>query len=70
MGGATRKLRNGSGAQHGPGVKSSTVGYAADMRMGNVEVRPLGGAPGCLAMILISIVASVVLTVVLNLLLR
>jgi hypothetical protein len=40
------------------------------MRMGNWEVRPLGGAPGCLAMILISIVASVVLTVVLNVLLR
>ena len=41
------------------------------MRLGrNVEVRPLGGGPGCLAMILFSIVASVVLTVVLNLLLR
>ena len=40
------------------------------MRMGNLEVRPLGGAPGCLAMILISIVASVVLTVVLNVVLR
>lgn len=38
--------------------------------MGNWDVRPLGGAPGCLAMILISIVASVVLTVTLNLLLR
>jgi len=38
--------------------------------MGNTEVRPLGGAPGCLAMILISIVASVVLTVVLNVVLR
>ena len=40
------------------------------MRMGNTEVRALGGAPGCLAMILISIVASVLLTVVLNMLLR
>jgi hypothetical protein len=40
------------------------------MRMGNWEVRPLGGGPGCLAMILLSVVASVVLTVVLNLLLR
>jgi hypothetical protein len=38
--------------------------------MGDWEVRPLGGAPGCLAMIVVSIVASVVLTVVLNLLLR
>jgi hypothetical protein len=41
-----------------------------EMRFGNVEVRPLGGGPGCLAMILISIFASVVLTVLLNLLLR
>ncbi len=40
------------------------------MRFGDVEVRPLGGAPGCLAMILFSILASVLLTVVLNLLLR
>ena len=39
------------------------------MRFGNVEVRPLGGGVGCLMMILFSIVASVVLTVVLNLLL-
>jgi hypothetical protein len=38
--------------------------------VGNVEVRPLGGGVGCLAMILISIFASVVLTVLLNLLLR
>jgi hypothetical protein len=38
--------------------------------MGNMEVRPLGGAPGCLAMILISIIASVVLTVLLNLISR
>jgi hypothetical protein len=36
----------------------------------NVEVRPLGGAPGCLAMILISIFLSVFLTVVINLLVR
>ena len=39
------------------------------MRIGNVEFRPVGGAPGCLAMILISIIASIVLTVVLNLIL-
>ena len=38
--------------------------------MGDYEVRPLGGAPGCLAMIAVSIFASVVLTVLLNLLLR
>jgi len=40
------------------------------MRIGNVEVRPLGGGAGCLTMILISILASVVLTVLLNQLLR
>lgn len=41
------------------------------MRIGrNVEVRPLGGRAGCLAMILFSVLASVVLTVVVNLLLR
>ena len=46
----------------------TTVGT---MRIGrNLEVRPLGGLPGCLAMILFSIVASILLTVLLNLLLR
>jgi hypothetical protein len=34
------------------------------------QVRPLGGAPGCLAMILFSVVASVLLTVVVNVLAR
>ena len=38
--------------------------------MSPVRVRPLGGAPGCLAMILISVVLSVLLTLVLNLLAR
>ena len=41
------------------------------MRLGrNVEVRPLGGGMGCLAMIVVSIVASLVLTLIANLLLR
>jgi hypothetical protein len=40
------------------------------MRIGNVDVRPLGGGPGCLAMILVSIALSIMLTVLLNLLLR
>lgn len=40
------------------------------MRLGDLEVRPVGGGPGCLAMIAVSIVASVLLTVALNLLLR
>ncbi len=40
------------------------------MRIGrNVQIRPLGGGIGCLAMILISVIASVLLTVLLNLLL-
>lgn len=34
------------------------------------QVRPLGGAPGCLAMILFSVLASILLTVLLNLLAR
>jgi hypothetical protein len=41
------------------------------MRIGrNVEVRPLGGGVGCLAMVLFSIVASLLLTVVINVLAR
>ena len=40
------------------------------MRFGNVEIKPLGGGLGCLLMILFSVVASVLLTVVANLLLR
>jgi hypothetical protein len=39
------------------------------MRIGNYDIRPLGGAPGCLAMLLFSVVASVVLTILVNLLL-
>ena len=40
------------------------------MRPGRIQIRPLGGWPGCLVMILFSVVASVVGTVLLNLLLR
>jgi hypothetical protein len=40
------------------------------MRFGNVEVRPLGGGAGCLMMILFSVLASVIGTVLLNMLLR
>jgi hypothetical protein len=39
------------------------------MRIGSTDIRPLGGAPGCLAMIAFSILASIFLTVGLNLLL-
>ena len=41
------------------------------MRFGkNVEIRPLGGGFGCLLMILFSVLASVVLTLVANLVLN
>ena len=40
------------------------------MRIGNWEIRPLGGGLGCFTMILISIIASLLLTVLLNLVLR
>jgi hypothetical protein len=47
------------------------TGKACAVRMGrNAEIRPVGGPAGCFVMILVSIVASVLLTVVLNLLLR
>ena len=36
------------------------------MRFGNVDVRPLGGGAGCLSMLLISVIASVVLTILLK----
>jgi hypothetical protein len=40
------------------------------VRFGNVEIRPLGGGFGCLLMLLFSIVASIVLTVIANVLVR
>lgn len=40
------------------------------MRIGDTEVRPVGGGKGCLLMIGFSILASIVLTLLLNLLLR
>jgi len=42
-------------------------GYRLGMRIGNSEVRFLGGPAGCLTMIVLSVLASVVLTVLLNL---
>ena len=43
----------------------------AGMRIGrNLEIRPVGGAAGCLAMILLSVALSILLTVLLNLLIR
>ena len=40
------------------------------MNRARLRIRPLGGVPGCLMMILISVLASIVLTVLLNLMLR
>ena len=40
------------------------------MRLGRYDVQPLGGGLGCLGMLMLSIVASIVLTVVLNLIIR
>ena len=40
------------------------------MRIGNWDIRPLGGGVGCLTMVLLSIVASIVLTVLVNVLLH
>ena len=40
------------------------------MRIGNVEIRPVGGGVGCLLMILASVVLSVLCTVGANLLIR
>jgi hypothetical protein len=36
------------------------------MRIGNVEVRPLGGGLGCLLMVLASVVLSVLCTLAVN----
>ncbi len=33
-------------------------------------MRPLGGGPGCLAMVLISVVGSILLTVLVNVIVR
>jgi hypothetical protein len=40
------------------------------MRLGNVEIRPLGGGMGCLVMILASVLLSLLCTVGANLLFR
>ncbi len=40
------------------------------MRIGDTEVRLLGGAGGCLTVLLLSVVVSVIATVLLNLVLR
>lgn len=44
--------------------------HARLARMSPLQIRPVGGAAGCLAMIAISVVLSILLTVVLNLIVR
>ena len=41
-----------------------------DMKLGRWQVEPLGGGIGCFTMVLLSVVASIVLTVLLNVLIR
>jgi hypothetical protein len=44
----------------------ASPGHGFIMRIGNTEVRFLGGGMGCLLMIAASIIASVILTIALN----
>jgi hypothetical protein len=39
------------------------------MRFGNTEVRPLGGGAGCLTMLVVSLLVSIILTALVNLIL-
>lgn len=40
------------------------------MKIGRWDVRPLGGAPGCLLMIALSVSLSILLTILLNVVFR
>ena len=53
----------------GPVPAEVTLDPGGRMRFGNVEIRPVGGGVGCLTMLLVSVIASVALTVLLNLIL-
>jgi hypothetical protein len=46
------------------------VGKPPGMRIGNTEIRFLGGPAGCLGMLVLSVLLSIGLTVLLNVLLR
>ena len=50
-------------------VKHGSGRTGQEDRVSPLQVRPVGGALGCLAMILVSVILSVLLTVGLNLLL-
>ena len=51
-------------------VKHGPARIGQSCRVSPLLVRPVGGAAGCLVMLLVSVVLSVLLTVGLNLLLR
>ena len=64
-------------AQEQPGRGARPLGWCDNpdaharlARMSPLQIRPVGGAAGCLAMIAISVVLSILLTVVLNLIVR
>lgn len=52
-------------------VEGPALGRPPSMTLrSRIQIRPLGGAPGCLFMILFSVIASIVLTVLVNVLAR
>jgi hypothetical protein len=58
------------GADLAPMGSIRRLGYSAVMRVGNVDIRPLGGGLGCLVMIVASIVLSVLCTLGANMFVR
>ena len=56
--------------EYGGLVKHGRRRSGQEHRVSQLQFRPVGGALGCLAMILVSVVLSVLLTVGLNVLLR
>jgi hypothetical protein len=51
------------------GVDGLRLGRTGSMRIGNSDVRFLGGPLGCLVMVLISVLLSIALTFLLNVML-
>ncbi|MFV2084434.1 hypothetical protein [Micromonospora sp. LOL_021] len=52
------------------GMSGRSSGYEATVRIGNTEIRPLGGGLGCLVMVLLSLILSVAATIALNVAVR
>lgn len=63
-------LARATGRRRKAGLTCRKWGYGLVVRIGNVVIRPLGGVPGCLMMILVSVLLSAILTIALNLLFR